>query len=284
MCPQRPPGFTLGKPRNVLRELPSHQLGERVELDIFAAHAAAERSQHRPQLEREAIGSGGDVLAVGPRLGECEQFVVEPEPLAIERGRTLADLAIAVRQEPGIERLVLDAGVLAQRPDEGGLTPEERLRRIRERLHRFAEAQDACWNEQILPALKTAKIHLRKWKQLSEEDRLFAARFYHDQVDPLLTPVTIDPSHRVWLGNFGFEGKGCETEANHYTASSFSLSGKTLSPPGGWEVGGINWPQATVTDQQGSIWLANCGSGSVTKCDRAPLLNAISSHWMELIA
>jgi hypothetical protein len=77
--------------------------------------------------------------------------------------------------------------------------------------------------------------------------------------------ITIDPSNRVWLGNFGFEGKGCETEANHFTASTFSLSGKAHSPPGGWEVGGINWPQATVTDQQGSIWLANCGSGSVTK-------------------
>jgi hypothetical protein len=88
--------------------------------------------------------------------------------------------------------------------------------------------------------------------------------------------VTIDPSDRVWLGNFGFEGKGCETEANHFTASTFSLAGKTLSPPGGWEVGDISWPQGTISDRQGNIWLANCGNDSVTKIvggDPADALN-----------
>jgi hypothetical protein len=77
--------------------------------------------------------------------------------------------------------------------------------------------------------------------------------------------VTIDPSDRVWGGNFGFEGKGCGTPANHYTASTFSGSGETISPSGGWEVGAINWPQGTISDQKGDIWLANCGNDSVTR-------------------
>jgi polyphosphate kinase len=124
----------------------------------------------------------------------------DPSNPLLERVKFLAitasnlDEFLEIRIAGEMQRMEEEDG-FPQRPDEDGLTPEERLRRIRERLHRFAEAQDACWNEQILPALKTAKIHLRKWKQLSEEDRLFAARFYHDQVDPLLTPVTIDPSH-----------------------------------------------------------------------------------------
>lgn len=104
------------------------------------------------------------------------------------------DEFLEIRIAGELQRMEEDFG-LPQRPDEGGLTPEERLASVRARLHRFADAQDACWNDQLVPALKAAKIHLRKWKQMTEEERRFAARFYHDQVDPLLTPVTIDPSH-----------------------------------------------------------------------------------------
>src|SRR6185437_6690972 len=104
------------------------------------------------------------------------------------------DEFLEIRIAGELQRMEEDFG-LPQRPDEGGLTPEERLASVRVRLHRFADAQDACWNDQLVPALKAAKIHLRKWKQMTEEERRFAARFYHDQVDPLLTPVTIDPSH-----------------------------------------------------------------------------------------
>ena len=42
----------------------------------------------------------------------------------------------------------------AQPPDEGGLTPQERLDRLSERMHSFVEAQYRCWNEQLLPAMQ----------------------------------------------------------------------------------------------------------------------------------
>ncbi len=34
---------------------------------------------------------------------------------------------------------------------------------------------------------------------------------------------------------------------------------------GGWEVGEISWPQATVADVNNNIWVANCGNDSVTE-------------------
>jgi sugar lactone lactonase YvrE len=85
--------------------------------------------------------------------------------------------------------------------------------------------------------------------------------------------VAVDRSDRVWAANFGFEGKGCETAADHFTISAFDLDGTVRSPEEGWAVGGISWPQGTVIDQRESVWLANCGNDSVTRldADTAPL-------------
>jgi hypothetical protein len=79
--------------------------------------------------------------------------------------------------------------------------------------------------------------------------------------------VAVDLSERVWAANFGFEGKGCKIAANHTSVSLFNTAGETLSPEGGWEVGGISWPQGTVVDRHENVWLANCGNDSVTRID-----------------
>jgi hypothetical protein len=79
--------------------------------------------------------------------------------------------------------------------------------------------------------------------------------------------VAVDLSERVWAANFGFEGKGCMTAANHTSVSLFNTAGETLSPEGGWEVGGISWPQGTVVDRHENAWLANCGNDSVTRIE-----------------
>jgi len=85
--------------------------------------------------------------------------------------------------------------------------------------------------------------------------------------------VAVDRSDRVWATNFGFEGKGCETAADHFTASVFDLDGAPRSPAEGWKIGGISWPQGTVVDQRESVWVANCGNDSVTRiaADTTPL-------------
>lgn len=83
----------------------------------------------------------------------------------------------------------------AQPPDEGGLRPQERLDRLSERIESFVKAQYACWNEQLLPALEREKIRVLRFKELDDEARDYALTFYENEVDPLLTPVTIDPSH-----------------------------------------------------------------------------------------
>ncbi len=79
--------------------------------------------------------------------------------------------------------------------DDTGLTLVQRLTRLGEHLHQFTREQAAAWNERLAPRLDTAQIRIVCWKQLSRADRAFATRYFEEQVDPLLTPVTIDPSH-----------------------------------------------------------------------------------------
>jgi polyphosphate kinase len=95
----------------------------------------------------------------------------------------------------GILQRIEDGYYQAQPPDEGGLTPQERLDQLSELMAHFVEAQYKCWNEQLLPAMKEVGIRVLTWKQLDKEARDHAMAFYEDEVDPLLTPVTIDPSH-----------------------------------------------------------------------------------------
>ena len=124
----------------------------------------------------------------------------DPSNPLLERVKFLAitasnlDEFIEIRVAGVLQRLEERLG-LPQRADEGGLTQDERMDRLREWLHQFARDQAACWNERLAPQLRAAGVRIVSWNQLREADRAFASKFFHEQVDPLLTPVTLDPAH-----------------------------------------------------------------------------------------
>jgi polyphosphate kinase len=124
----------------------------------------------------------------------------DPTNPLLERVKFLAitasnlDEFVEIRVAGVLQRLEDSLG-LAQQIDEGGLTPDQRIDRLRDRMHQFALDQAACWNASLAPALAKAGIRIATWKQLRPPERAYASKFFHDQVDPLLTPVTIDPSH-----------------------------------------------------------------------------------------
>lgn len=76
------------------------------------------------------------------------------------------------------------------------------------------------------------------------------------------------------MGNFGFQDPPCidpefaaehgSSPAQHNSVSAFGADGLPLSGPGGYKNGNISWPQGTVSDRAGNIWIANCGNDSVT--------------------
>jgi hypothetical protein len=75
--------------------------------------------------------------------------------------------------------------------------------------------------------------------------------------------VSIAPNGLIWVGNFGFAGVGCELPPAD-SVSVFRRNGRPLSRTRGLTAGPIAWPQATVPDRAGSIWIANCAADSVT--------------------
>jgi hypothetical protein len=83
--------------------------------------------------------------------------------------------------------------------------------------------------------------------------------------------ITLDPRGNVWLGNFGFAAKKCQPQPSHTSVFEFTAGGRPLSPSahgrftGGFRRGDIRWPQGTVSDRQGRIWIANCNNNTVTR-------------------
>jgi polyphosphate kinase len=62
-------------------------------------------------------------------------------------------------------------------------------------MHDFVAAQYRCWNDQLLPELASTASACCNGMSLSEEQRAMARAYFQREVDPLLTPITIDPAH-----------------------------------------------------------------------------------------
>ena len=80
-------------------------------------------------------------------------------------------------------------------PGYDGLRPAESLAVLTAEIHRFVASQYKCWSNQLLPELRRQGIRLLAWNELSEEAAEFARGYFQREVDPLLTPISIDPAH-----------------------------------------------------------------------------------------
>jgi polyphosphate kinase len=87
----------------------------------------------------------------------------------------------------------IEDGIADPGPD--GLTPQEQLALIREQTHDFVAKQYGIWNDILLPQLANEKIRVLELKDLTPEQLRFVEDYCEREVDPLLTPVTIDPAH-----------------------------------------------------------------------------------------
>src|SRR5579863_6736629 len=76
-----------------------------------------------------------------------------------------------------------------------GLTTEQELDKISAAMHVFVRDQYKCWNDELLPALAKQNIKVTSTGELDPKALKFTKLFYDRRVYPMLTPVTVDPSH-----------------------------------------------------------------------------------------
>jgi len=87
----------------------------------------------------------------------------------------------------------IEEGFVDSGPD--ALTAQDERELISRETHLFVDAQYECWNKKLLPALEREGIRVLELKDLDPDQEAFIAEYCEKEVDPLLTPVTVDPAH-----------------------------------------------------------------------------------------
>jgi polyphosphate kinase len=76
-----------------------------------------------------------------------------------------------------------------------GLTLTEKRDTLSRLTHEFVEEQYDCWNARLRPALAEQGIRVLALPELDADQMRFVEEYCERELDPLLTPVTVDPAH-----------------------------------------------------------------------------------------
>lgn len=87
----------------------------------------------------------------------------------------------------------LAANVRSLSPD--GLSVRGQLQAIRSNVLTLTERVDSVYNQALLPALADVGVIISDWEELEEEDRKYLINVFDETIFPVLTPLSIDPSH-----------------------------------------------------------------------------------------
>jgi polyphosphate kinase len=87
----------------------------------------------------------------------------------------------------------LEEGQVEPGPD--GLTPQDEQELVAEATHGFVRRQYDCLNKKLLPALAEHGIRIHSLADLNDEQREVVDDYCRNELDALLTPVTVDPAH-----------------------------------------------------------------------------------------
>ncbi len=90
-------------------------------------------------------------------------------------------------------RRQLAAGVVEAPPD--GMSPTEQLAAVRLELLPTLDVQMNCWQNDVLPKLRAAGIHILRYEELKGKQRKLLNHYFENDIFPVLTPLAFDPGH-----------------------------------------------------------------------------------------
>ncbi len=150
----------------------------------------------RPSLENPGLYNNPEISWLAFNRRVLEEAEDERNPL-LERVKFLAITASNLDEffEVRISSLLQKIEDGHGEPGPDGMSPLEERDFLARQTHDFVDAQYRCWNQQLLPALADKGIRVLSLAELSPEQQSFVQEYCERELDPLLTPVTIDPAH-----------------------------------------------------------------------------------------
>ena len=81
-----------------------------------------------------------------------------------------------------------------QKKDIAGMTAQEQLRALNEKMQAFCEKQYTTYNRALLPKLSEEGLEIISFFFFSEKEMDFLEEYFHKNIYPVLTPMAIDSS------------------------------------------------------------------------------------------
>ncbi|XOZ32873.1 polyphosphate kinase 1 [Halomonadaceae bacterium KBTZ08] len=80
-------------------------------------------------------------------------------------------------------------------PGPDGRAPQQTLNEISDVAHRYVAEQYRILNERIIPELREQNIHFVRRRDWTREQADWVARYFRDEIMPVVNPIGLDPSH-----------------------------------------------------------------------------------------
>lgn len=144
-------------------------------------------------------------------------------------------------------RRLLKAGQTETGPD--GMTPRQLLDEARERSRELSRRANACWSEDVLPALRASSIDILDPVELTAEDREYLAAYFREQILPVLTPMVVDSTHPFPLLSSGAIYTLLRVSARAGLEANFFSKADTVlvqTPPGLTRFVGLPHPEGVL--------------------------------------